>query len=117
MYSTGTSSSLLNEVEQVQYATGSTIAVGERVNGFELIVCDGHSHERIVGFLVVEETLPVGQQIAQSRLAVRRRIDNLASRPIRQRRPRTRRTSFATPRIVRQISIAVRVVSGRFASD
>jgi hypothetical protein len=68
----------LNEVEDVEHAAGAAVAVGERVDGFELVVAHGHADQRVQLGLVVQKALPVGQHVAQAGFAFGRGVDHLA---------------------------------------
>jgi hypothetical protein len=67
----------LDEVEDVEHAAGAAVAVGERVDGFELVVAHGHADQGVQLGLVVKEALPVGQHVAQAGFAFGRGVDHL----------------------------------------
>ena len=53
----------MHQIENIQYAARSSIAILERMNGFKLIVHNGHFDKRVhFIFVVAEETLQVGEQ-------------------------------------------------------
>ncbi|MPM92846.1 hypothetical protein SDC9_139982 [bioreactor metagenome] len=68
----------LDQIQQVQHPAGSAVAVDEGVDGLELVVADSHAHQGIDVFLVVQEFLPVGKQVAQSGCAFRWGVDGFA---------------------------------------
>ncbi|MCY1299059.1 hypothetical protein D9M70_485730 [compost metagenome] len=51
----------LDQVQGVENTSCPAITVGERVNGLELVMPDGHAYQRIQVSLVVQKTLPVGE--------------------------------------------------------
>jgi hypothetical protein len=55
----GIQKSVLHQQEDVQYAARSAIAIGEWVYGFELVVRNRQSHERIDRFATVDEIFPI----------------------------------------------------------
>ncbi len=75
----------LHQDQQVQDPPGAAVAIGKRVDGFELVVRRDHADERIDRLLLMNEALPVGQLLAQQRLALRRRVDHLAGGLVGQR--------------------------------
>jgi hypothetical protein len=68
----------LNQVEDVDHPAGAAVAVGEGVDGLELVVAHGHADEWVQLGLVVKEALPVGQHVAQAGFAIGRGVDHLA---------------------------------------
>lgn len=79
---------LLDQEQTVEHAAGAAVAISERVDGFELVMSDGHADERIQLPFVMEEALPVGQQLAQQVFSCRWGIDHFAGAIIGERRPR-----------------------------
>jgi hypothetical protein len=72
--------------QQVEDPPGAAVAVSEGVDGLELVVRDGHAHEGIDAFGVVNEALPIGKLVAQQALADGRRVDDFATRSYISRR-------------------------------
>jgi hypothetical protein len=68
----------LNEVEDVEHPAGAAVAVGEGVDGLELVVAHGHADQWVQLGLVVQKALPVGQHVAQAGFAIGRGVDHLA---------------------------------------
>ena len=58
------------------------------MDGFELVMTHGHADQRVQIGLLMQEALPVGQQVTQMRLALRRRVDHLARAVLDQLRAR-----------------------------
>ena len=54
----------LDEHEDVDDAARASVAVIERVDGFELVVRDGHAHQRVDVVVGVDEPLPLRQLLA-----------------------------------------------------
>ena len=73
---------VLDEIKQIQNAAGSSIAVVKRMNALELIVENGHSHQRIdfIALDAIEVIEKVGDQLLNFRGILRRFINDLAGR-------------------------------------
>jgi hypothetical protein len=48
------------------------------MDGLELVVSRGHPHERVEIALIVEEALPVGEQVPEEGLTLGWRVDDLS---------------------------------------
>ena len=68
----------LNQVEDVDHPAGAAVAVGEGVDGLELVVAHGHADEWVQLRLVVKEPLPVGQQVTQAGFTIGWGVDDFA---------------------------------------
>ncbi len=75
---------MLDEEQYVDYATGAAIAIVKRVYGFKLVMAHGHADEWVNFCLVMQKTLPVGQQLTQLGLTFGRCIDHFASAMVSQ---------------------------------
>ena len=76
---------LLEQEKDEQDAPGAAVAIGEGVDGLELVVEHGELHERVEAVLgAVDELLQIRQQRADARLAVGRRIDDFAGGAVYQ---------------------------------
>ena len=76
----------LNQVQDVDDSPGSPVAIDEGVNRLELVVTHRHPDQGVEFRFVVQETLPVGEQIAQDAFAFRRGVDHFAGPVIDQLR-------------------------------
>ena len=61
--------------EQVQDATGASVAVEKWVDGLELIMGQRHDHERVHAVVAVQELLPRAQVIQNDLAPLGRRVD------------------------------------------
>ena len=59
---------LLYQHQQVEHAAGAAVAVGEGMDGLELVVRHRHADQRIDIALLMDEALPVGELVAQQYL-------------------------------------------------
>ncbi len=67
-----------DEIEQVEYATGSAVAVSERMDDLELIVPCGHAHQRVDVVVGMQERFPVDEFFAQQCFAFGWGVNDLA---------------------------------------
>jgi hypothetical protein len=52
--------------QHVENSAGSAVAVGEGVNGFELVMLRSENHERVEGAAAVNEMLPIRQVLGDA---------------------------------------------------
>ena len=71
--------------QQVEDAPGAAVAVGDGMDGLELVVRHRHAHERIDAGAVVDEAFPISELVAQQAFADRRRVDQLAAGRVDER--------------------------------
>ena len=69
---------MVHEVEEVEDASGTAVAVVEWVDGFELVVADGEFDQGVGVVFAVEVLFPVAQQVANDRFACRRGVEDVA---------------------------------------
>jgi hypothetical protein len=68
----GGQQALLHQKQQVEHSAGAAVAVGEGVDGFELVVAHGHADQWVRVAFLTQVAFPVGQQLEQRRFALRR---------------------------------------------
>ncbi len=69
----------LDEKERVQHPPRAPVAIGKRVNRFELIMRRRHPDQGVELGGFMQKPLPVRQERAEPVLAFRRRIDHLTA--------------------------------------
>ena len=104
---------LVDEIEQVQHASGPAVAVDKRMDRLELIMHDRKPDQWVDLLDLVNVALPIGQFAPENVLSLRRCVDDLVGCIVYQRRSRVLRISRSTPLIVRQTSTAMAVETGR----
>ena len=79
---------LVDEIEQVQHASGPAVSVDERVDRLELIMHDRKADQRVDVLGLVNVSLPIGELAPENVLSLRRRVDDLLGCIVHQRRSR-----------------------------
>ena len=79
---------LVDEIEQVQHASGSAVAVDKRMDRLELIMHDRKPDQWVDLLDLVNVALPIGQFAPENVLSLRRRVDDLVGCIVYQRRSR-----------------------------
>lgn len=80
---------LLDQIQQIQDAPGTAIAIRKRMDGLELVMHHRHLHQRVDAVLGMDELFEIAQLVADDGLADRWGIDHL-TRFVLQRRTRNR---------------------------